>query len=261
MNEEREQNERKKWFAAVMGMTMPGMGQVYNGELIKGLSAFIIFLALFTLGFRWTTLLPDRLLIVGAVATIAAALAVYVVAVVEAYGKAKQTDNGHRPKGYNHWYFYLALWLLGSVLVSGGVYDYVKNNVIEAYKIVTPSMEPAVLRGDHILADKTAFKRIAPKKGDIVLLVYPDDRSKVLIRRIAGLPGDAITMENGAREQVPHGMIYVLGSNAGRSIDSREFGFVPQKDLIGKARQIYYSSGENGVRWNRIGRTLGEAAL
>jgi signal peptidase I len=87
--------------------------------------------------------------------------------------------------------------------------------------------------------------------------VYPDDRSKIFIRRIEGLPGEAIILTNGKKENVPHGMIYVLGENKEHSIDSREFGFVPLIDIIGKVRQIYYSSGDEGVRWNRIGMALG----
>jgi signal peptidase I len=56
---------------------------------------------------------------------------------------------------------------------------------------------------------------------------------------------------------VPHGYAYVLGDNRENSYDSRQFGFVPLSDIIAKVRQIYYSSGKNGIRWNRIGTTVG----
>lgn len=256
MNENRNNVERKGWLAAAMGMTMPGMGQIYNGELIRGISFLAIFLALFALGFRWTVLLPDRLLIVGALSTIIVAIAVFVVMIVDARHKAKSLGAGYRLKPYNRWYFYLAALLLGSILVSGSVYDYVKKNIVEAYKIAGTSMEPVVLRGDRVIADKTAYLRMPPHKGDVIVFVYPDDRSKIFIRRIEALPGEAIILTNGKKEQVPHGMIYVLGDNKEQSLDSREFGFVPLGDVIGKVRQIYYSSGDEGVRWNRIGTTL-----
>ena len=207
MKEEMNNSERKKWVAAVMGMTMPGMGQIYNGELIKGISYFAIFLLLFATGFRWVVLLPDSWLIVGALATVMTAAVAFALVVIDAYQTAKSTGAGYRFKSYNRWYFYLAVWLLGSVLVSGSVYDYVKKNLIEAYKIVGTSMEPVVLRGDRVFADKTAYGRIAPKNGDIIVFVYPNDRSKIFIRRIDGLPGETITLTNGKKEQVPHGMI------------------------------------------------------
>lgn len=257
MNKEGKNMERKKWLAAAMSMTMPGMGQIYNGEMIKGISYFAIFLALFATGFRWMILLPDRLLIIGALVTLMIAIAVFVMIIVDAYRKARKIGTDYPLKAYNRWYFYLAVWLLGSVLVSGSVYDYVKKNIIEAYKIVTTSMEPVVFRGDRVVADKTAYNRMAPKKGDIIVFVYPDDRSKVFIKRIEGLPGEMIERSNGVKEMVPHGMIYVLGDNAGQSLDGRAFGFVPLRDVIGKVRQVYYSSGEDGVRWKRIGLALG----
>ncbi|OGW38556.1 MAG: signal peptidase I [Nitrospirae bacterium GWD2_57_9] len=257
MSREEKNMERKKWLAAVMGMTMPGMGQIYNGEMIKGVSYFAIFLALFATGFRWTVLLPDRLLIIGALVTLTIAIAVFAMIIIDAYRKAGKIGTDYRLKSYNRWYFYLAVWLLGSVLVSGSVYDYLKNNIIEAYKIVTTSMEPVILEGDRVFADKTAYRRMPPKKGDIILFVYPDDRSKVFIKRLEGLPGDMIVRSNGGKEQVPHGTIYVLGDNKDQSVDSRTFGFVPLRDLIGKVRQVYYSSTDEGVRWDRIGTTLG----
>ncbi len=256
MNEERNTLERRRWIAVVMGMTMPGMGQIYNGELVKGISFLAIFLALFTLGFRWTVLLPDRLLIAGALATVILTTAVFAAIILDAFRKAGRIGAGYRLKSYNRWYFYLAAWLLGSVLLSGSVYGYVTKNIVQAYKIAGTSMEPVVLRGDRVFADKTAYRRMPPRRGDIVIFVYPDDRSKVFIRRIEALPGDSVSL-GGRTEQVPHGMVYMLGDNRGRSLDSREFGFVPLRDIIGKVRQIYYSSGAEGVRWGRIGKTVG----
>jgi uncharacterized protein YlzI (FlbEa/FlbD family) len=50
--------------------------------------------------------------------------------------------------------------------------------------------------------------------------VYPDDRSKIFIRRIEGLPDEVITLPNGKKEHVPHEMIYVLGEINEHRIDS-----------------------------------------
>ncbi len=107
-----------------------------------------------------------------------------------------------------------------------------------------------------MLADKTAYRRIAPQKGDVVTLVYPDDRSKKYIKRIEALPGETITCADGARKEVPHGFVYVLGDNRAHSYDSRQFGFVPLSDVIAKVRQVYYSSGTDGIRWSRIGAVV-----
>jgi signal peptidase I len=248
---------RKKWLAVVMGLSMPGMGQIYNGELVKGISVFIIFLALYIVGFQFTVLLSDRLLMVGVICTLAVTITIYAIATIGAFRKAKKLNAADQPTRFNRWYFYVAVWMLGYVLISGAVYDYVRHNFIEAFKIPSASMEPAVMHGDRVLADKTAYRRMAPKKGDIIIFVFMDDRSKRYMKRIEALPGDTIALADGTRQMVPHGSIYVLGDNRENSNDSRKFGFVPLSDVIAKVRQIYYSSGDDGIRWNRIGKAPG----
>jgi signal peptidase I len=248
--------ERNRWAAVLMGLAMPGLGQIYNGELVKGLSLYVILLSLAIAGLRWTVLLPDRLLMAGAFLTVAATIAIDVCAIIGGYRKAKTLGNSYQPTQYNRWYFYLAVWLLGFVLVPGGVFGYIKDNVLEAYTIPSKSMEPGGRRGDYILADKTAYRRMAPQKGDIIIFVNPDNRSQRFIKRVEALPGETAALPDGSNQAVPHGFVYVLGDNRSSSIDSRTFGFVPLANVIGKARQVYFSIGEDGVRWNRIGTSL-----
>ena len=252
MNQRRKNSGRDTLPAVFLGFMMPGLGQIYNGELVKGVSFFVLILVTMFVGLRGSLLLPDSLLIYGALCTMIACAALYVGAIVEAFNTASRSDASYLLKPYNRWYFYLAMWFLGSA-ISGIGQGYVRDHYIEAYKIPASSMEPTVRRGDCVLADKTAYDRIAPRKGDIVIFLFPDDRSKKFIKRIEGLPGDTITSPDGTVEKVPHGFVYVLGDNRGNSYDSRKFGFVPLRDIIAKARQIYYSSGAQGIVWGRIG--------
>jgi signal peptidase I len=238
---------------------MPGLGQIYNGELTKGVSYVIILGSLYVLGARWALWLPDRMLLFGVLATVLAAFALYAFTVFEAFSKASRTDAAHQLKTYNRWYFYLAVWLVGN-LALGSVYQYVKDHFIEAYRIPTKSMEPAIQPGDCVLADRTAYRRATPQRGDIVIFVYPDDRSKKFIKRLEALPGDTIRCADSTKKVVPHGSVYVLGDNREDSLDSRHFGFVPLGDVLARVRQVYYSSGKDGIRWGRIGMPFGRPA-
>jgi signal peptidase I len=258
MNERGSNKGRNTLLAVFLALAMPGLGQIYSGELIKGISYFLIILAISIMGLRGTILLPDSMMIFGALATMLACGALYITTVVDAFKKASMADTAYPLKSYNRWYFYLAMWLLGT-LVWGAVRNYGTENLIEAYRIPTASMEPGVHQGDRILADKTAYHRMAPKKGDVVIFVYPDDRSKKFIKRIEALPGEVVTYADGTKAPVPHGHVYVLGDNRENSIDSRQFGFIPLRDIVGKARQVYFSSGINGILWERIGVTVGSS--
>ncbi len=100
---------RNKWLAVLMGLAMPGLGQIYNGEPIKGISYFVILQVLYILGFRWTVLLPDKMLIFGALGTILAVIILYAAAAIDSYRKAATAS--YQPAVYNRWYFYVAVWL------------------------------------------------------------------------------------------------------------------------------------------------------
>lgn len=247
---------RNKLTAAVLGLLMPGLGQVYNGELLKGACIMVIYIAFFLTGMQLSMRLPDGWLPAGLILTLAAVIAVYLLSALEAYRRAAATTGNGGAKVYNKWYFYAASCLLGSVLVMGAVYGYAHEHIAALYKIPSESMQPRILRGDRIIVDNTAYKRFSPARGDVIVFVYLDDRSKIYIKRIAALPGETVKLQDGKDFVVPHGHIYVLGDNAGNSKDSRDFGPVPLRDVLGKARLVCWSQSPQGFRWSRMGLAL-----
>ncbi|MFH2118813.1 MAG: signal peptidase I [Pseudomonadota bacterium] len=189
-----------------------------------------------------------------------------------------------------------------AILLAIVIAFFIRTFVIQAYKIPSGSMKPTLLIGDHILVSKfnygvrlpllrsTLIPVGTPKRGDIVVFIYPEDRSKDFIKRLIGLPGDTIEIRNkkillnglpwsdtrgvyvdnliisGAVQPrdnfgpatVPEGSLFVMGDNRDESYDSRFWGFVPMKDVLGKALIIYWSWNRenNGVRLGRIGSIL-----
>jgi signal peptidase I len=120
------------------------------------------------------------------------------------------------------------------------------------------SMEPQLTGGEHVLIDTLAFDfrvgnpaapdrplvdvRLHPiARGDLVAFEHGagDDR-RILLKRVVGLAGDTIAIENGKSVSVPAGSIYVLGDNRAQSDDSREFGPVPIESVIGRATLVVW---------------------
>ncbi|MDO5719068.1 MAG: signal peptidase I [Tissierellia bacterium] len=120
------------------------------------------------------------------------------------------------------------------------------------------SMMPTLEDGDKILTQKLSLYFSSPKRGDIVVIHAPDKKYYNYIKRVIGLPGDRIeiiggklfvndllqiedyisedstlpyTIENSWI--VPENQIFVMGDNRGHSKDSRIFGTVNMKDIIG----------------------------
>ncbi len=183
----------------------------------------------------------------------------------------------------------------------------IRTWAVQAFKIPSGSMKPTLLVGDHLLVNKSAYglkmpfsdRNLVnlgePKRGDIIVFRFPEDRDKDFIKRVIALPGEKVEVRNklvyingeplqdlwghysdriilppGIQPrdnlgplEVPPDHYFVMGDNRDQSFDSRFWfqgrgGFVPQKDILGKAIIIYWSWEDDsfGVRWGRIGHLI-----
>ena len=157
----------------------------------------------------------------------------------------------------------------------------IRTFIIQAFKIPTGSMRMTLLEGDRILVNKLRYgphvpfthTRLPglthPKRGDVVVFVYPEDHKRDFIKRLIGRPGETVEIRQGRiyindrpvedpaiksiyyynrgdyggpdqKIKVPENSYFVMGDNSGSSRDSRYWGFVPEDLLIGRAEVIYW---------------------
>jgi len=162
----------------------------------------------------------------------------------------------------------------GEPLVVAGIFALVIRTFLFApYKIPTGSMIPTLLVGDKIFVEKVSYRFHDPKRGDIIVFKYPQDRKKDFVKRLIALPGERVEIRGGVilvngnplnespfaetyyynvdRDgwklghtghvfEVPPQSYFVLGDNSANSLDSRSWGFVPRRDVIGKAKFIWW---------------------
>jgi signal peptidase I len=146
---------------------------------------------------------------------------------------------------------------------------YLRVHVVQAFRLPSSVMEPTINKWDRVLVNKAAYKKADPKRGDIIVFLYPEDRSRIFLKRVIAFGGETVEIRNGdvyvndelvqipsikninyynrgeygqsgEKVMVPEGNIYVLGDNSASSADSRYWGFVPKENIKGKVFVIYY---------------------
>ena len=170
---------------------------------------------------------------------------------------------------------------LETILVCVIFVLFARTYVFQQSKIPTGSMEDTLLVGDYILVNRFQFapvifdweKTILPRRdvrrGDVVVFKYPDQVEVDYIKRVIGLPGDLVEVRghqvriNGVvleepytvfkggsagdfgPARVPEGHYFMSGDNRDRSADSRQWGWVPDGHLQGRAVLVWWSYQED----------------
>jgi signal peptidase I len=134
--------------------------------------------------------------------------------------------------------------------------------VMQGFCVSGECMEPHLYTGERVLANKLAYHLGAPKRGEIVIFDYPKDTRQIYVKRVIGLPGETVAIQNGlvsingkllpepyktyeahgdmAPRIIPSGQYFVMGDNRDVSDDSRYWGNLPRYDLIGQAVACYW---------------------
>lgn len=151
----------------------------------------------------------------------------------------------------------LGLWL--RTLTSAAVYaTLIVTFGFQVARVEGRSMEPTLHDQDRLVVNKLAYQVHDPEVGDVVMLLHPNDPAQSLVKRIVAAPGDTVafregvvvlngvavdedfvpgdlrSFENLAPIAIPDGFYFVLGDHRNNSSDSRAFGPVPKKYILGR---------------------------
>ncbi len=150
--------------------------------------------------------------------------------------------------------------LLQTLLMAVVLY-FLIDSVLGRVRVENISMQPSLKPGEFILVNKMEYRLGEFKRGDVIVFHFPRNPEEDYIKRIIGLPGDKITIQNGevivngqileenyiasppiyqGTWEVPQDSLFVLGDNRNQSSDSHSWGFVPKDFVIGKALVIYW---------------------
>lgn len=138
----------------------------------------------------------------------------------------------------------------------------IQQFLVKPFGIPSESMEPTLLKGDRVLVNRLAYRFGEPQRGDIVVFRPPLGKEDY-IKRIVAMGGDTVEVRSGRlfvngvtleepylKEQqmlghydeivVPEGSYFMMGDNRNNSGDSRVFGPVDEKAILGKAFLVYW---------------------
>ena len=167
---------------------------------------------------------------------------------------------------------------------SGGIHSWLRDLVVsvvvsafiiiflyQPVRVEGTSMLPMLEDQDRLFINKLAYRVGEIHRGDVVVFLYPHDRSKSYIKRVIALPGDSLRIDHGQvyvnnqpieekyvpqrytddRSQpgivIPGHEYFVMGDHRSISSDSRDFGPVDRDLIYGKAAFVYWPMEQVGV--------------
>ncbi|MDD5430814.1 MAG: signal peptidase I [Candidatus Pacebacteria bacterium] len=162
--------------------------------------------------------------------------------------------------------FLLGLWEVAEVvLVAAATVFIVRTFLAQPFLVSGASMEPTFSSGNYLLIDEFTYRLREPQRGEVVVFRYPGNPSVYYIKRIIGLPTERVVVQKGEvrifrkgddeglvvkEPYLPQGLktggdvtvvlgnneYFVLGDNRNFSYDSRSWGVLPQKNILGVVR-------------------------
>lgn len=155
--------------------------------------------------------------------------------------------------------------IIGYTVVALGLALFVRFLIAAPYIVSGASMEPSFDNWHYLIVDRVSYDIGEPRRGDVIVFDLPQEESRALIKRVIGLPGETVVLkgqsvtivneehpkgftldepyldpknltgENSMRVTLKSDEYFVLGDNRRVSADSRLWGTLPRKLIVGRA--------------------------
>ena len=167
--------------------------------------------------------------------------------------------------------------LVGYTAVALGLALVIRFFVAAPYVVSGASMEPNFQDWNYLIVDRVSYDIGSPQRGDVIVFDLPQDNARALIKRVIGLPGETVALSgqkvtiinaaypdgftlpepyldpanlggtNEMRVTLGADQYFVLGDNRRVSADSRLWGTLPRKDIVGRVLLRLYPLNELGI--------------
>lgn len=187
-----ETKPRHRGVAVALSIVCPGIGYMYTGHLLKGITVNLLFLLIletFVIVFsilKFFPLLP--LVVVGA------AWAVFTGFVTASVLRQVGAEEPYVLRGYNHWTIYSVVFVLTYAAPILGTAQFISQYLLGFDDIGSAAMYPTLQVGDVALVDKSAFRTNPPRRGELVA-VRTEPGARPLVLRVVGVEDDIIRIE------------------------------------------------------------------
>jgi len=157
-----------------------------------------------------------------------------------------------------------SLWeILKFIIIAALVVFVIKEYIAKPFIVSGSSMDPTFKTGQYLIVDELSYRFKRPSRGDVIVFKYPEQPSVDFIKRVIGLPGETVIMDEGKvtikNKDNPEGFLvdekyvnsaheskdnteiilgekqyFVMGDNRAESFDSRKWGPLDENLIIGR---------------------------
>lgn len=160
-------------------------------------------------------------------------------------------------------------------VVSASIFVVIYLFLMQPHQVKGSSMFPTFKDGEYVLTDKVTYRTRKPIYGDVIVFRAPINENFDFIKRVIGIPGDRVMvsggkvyvngnplpetylpseyttapgkfLQQGTEYIVPEGSVFAMGDNRDHSSDSRDWGPVPDQNIIGRAFLRYWPANKMG---------------